>query len=141
MASRTPSPHPLAATTAVPSGETETTGLLLTIRDLRRKIRKINREHGRTSLTLHMTRLQLWKARANADKLQLEMEAEATHARMLYFQMRELMETANPGMTHGDYDEDYKRLIAAIRRLRGDEIVAKLDAENVLTAELMPRSE
>src|SRR4051812_37362703 len=125
MTTRHPRPHPELPTVTVETAtepEAETADLLRQLATLRAKIREINRERGRTSLTLHTTRLELSKARADSRAGKIAVEEQATQARTLYYMLRELLEIMRPGMTHGDLDDDYKLAIAELRRLRSLDI-------------------
>jgi hypothetical protein len=149
---RRPTPHRLQTTPVEtppadpgPMAEGMAT-LLQTMAILRRKIREINKARGRTSLTLHLTRLELSQARTERKAAVSELEDHAGQARRLYYMLREVMEVTRPGMAHGELDDDYKLLIAELRRLRSLDIVAQLDAENaehaaIVTAELIPRDD
>lgn len=134
-----PAPRPTPRRRSVlPSDDATTTDLLTLIAELRRRVREANRDRGRVSLTLHMTRLLLDKARATARKSDDEAAEQTAHARQLHFMLRELMEATRPGMAHGELDDDYKLTIAEIRRLRALGIVAELEEErtNPLTAQI-----
>jgi aminoglycoside phosphotransferase len=125
----TPHPHPLAPESTSPL-ESETAPLLRELDDVRRKLRAANRERGATALRLHMTRLELAKARQGSRKAETELEGQASYARRLYYMLREVMEIVRPGMTHGEMDDDYKYTLAELRRLHGNDVVAQLDMEN-----------
>jgi hypothetical protein len=120
-----------------------TNDLLNQISSLRRRLRDANRGRGRTSLTLHLTRLERDKARTQARAATTDAEQQATYARRLYYQLREVMEVVRPGMEHGDIDDDYKTLIGDLRRLRSLDIVQQIGerpadpfAADPLTAEI-----
>jgi hypothetical protein len=114
----TPQPRPQPLT------ETE---LVTALDAVRRRLRERNKDHGRTSLSLHLARLDLDKARRDRAKAVAEAEAQADYARRLFYLLNEVMEVVQPGVAHGDIDEDYKRMIAEIRRLRSIAIVDEMD--------------
>ncbi len=96
--------------------------LLMTIAELRRKLREANRQRGRQSLTLHLTRLERDSARVWARKATADLDAQSEYNRILYYQIRELFEVLHPGMAQGEFDDDYKRALTEIRRLHVVEI-------------------
>lgn len=125
MLNRQPSPRPVNEASndrpaPAPSERNgpDTIGLLQVIVNLRAKLRTANRERGRTSLTLHLTRLELGKARAQLRTAREEVDSQGAHARRLYYQLAEVMEVVEPGRKSGTFDDDYKWLIGELRRLR-----------------------
>jgi hypothetical protein len=93
----------------------------------RRRLRERNKECGRTELSLHLARLDLDKARRDRAKAVAQAEEQADYARRLFYLLNEVMEVVRPGVEHGDIDDDYKGMIAEIRRLRSIAIVDEMD--------------
>jgi hypothetical protein len=115
-------PLPTEGTYSRVSVTNSTTDLLMTIAELRRKLRESNRQRGHQSLTLHLTRLERDAALAKVRKATTDSDAQAEYGRVLYYRLRELYEVLNPGMAQGDLDDDYKRAMSEIRRLHVVEI-------------------
>jgi len=115
----------------------EQSELLQALQVLRVRLREANRARGRTSLTLHMTRLERDKARAQARTAQAEVEPHAAYGREMCYRLMELFEVTRPGTPRGDFEDDYKRTVAEVRRLRSLGIVAELEDRDThpLTAE------
>ncbi len=96
---------------------------------LRRALRQANRERGRTSLTLHLTRLELQSVKTKATRASEEIGGQSAYASRLYHMVRELIECLYPGYSHGDLDEDFKWAIGEIHRLRINNTLRELHAE------------
>ena len=127
----TPRLRPAKATDEPPVDSSE---LIAKLDELRRKIRAVNKDRGRVSLTLHMTRLELAKARADRNTAATAGEEQAGQARQLFYMIRELMEIIRPGMTHGDLDEDYKLTVAEIRRFRSLVLTSDMMSDTTVVA-------
>lgn len=107
-----PSPYPRPT-------DLPTVDLLAELTTVRRKLRAANKERGRASLTLHLTRLELQSARSKAKSAGEDVENQSRYASQLYHMVREIIETVQPGYPHGiDLDTDYKWLIGELYRLR-----------------------
>jgi hypothetical protein len=124
----TPQPRPQPLT------ETE---LVTALNGVRRRLRERNKDHGRTSLSLHLARLDLEKARRDRAAALAQAQVEADYARRLFYLLRETMEVVRPGVAQGDIDDDYKAMIAEIRRLRSIAIVDEMDRRNTGMTEIV----